>query len=483
MPSALLAILAAAGSGVMLSWSAELMATIHLVTGIAGFVPIAIFLAGHWWQRRHRVGGHPNARYGYVALVSLILLLLSGLALLPWTNVRLFWMVHTGAAILLLLDLALHVVWRLRRRLWRKPETVLQGWPIIFAITGISAVITLLLPVQQPIELAPAEHVTIAHDVLESNQLAAAADCQGCHDDVAGQWQLSAHGNAAVDNYYQALASMFIQEQGVEAVRFCAGCHNPVGLMQGEIDASAQVAAGDSEHAYEARHLGAELAISQRAAEGVSCVACHQASTLDVSPGNGSLAITKANDLPQGSRSQFALKIAPDRHQAAMSLSNSSTFQESALCGSCHNLTLPSGMSLEPTFDEWFNSPYPAQETSCQDCHMPEVSGRRVDSGLDGRIAAHGGQPGAPSSLPDLSRNTDLLRQAATLDVDWSVNELGFLQLNVWVTNSGAGHYLPTGADDLRQLWLATEIRNDSGQVVWETGQPDSGGRLPRGGR
>jgi hypothetical protein len=102
-----------------------------------------------------------------------------------------------------------------------------------------------------------------------------------------------------------------------------------------------------------------------------------------------------------------------------------------------------------------------------------------VDSGFIDNIALHGGQPGAPSSLPGLATGTALLRQAATLDLAWAINDQGHLKLRVGVTNSGAGHYLPTGADDLRQLWLALRLTDEMGEIVWEAGQPGLIGRLP----
>ena len=105
---------------------------------------------------------------------------------------------------------------------------------------------------------------------------------------------------------------------------------------------------------------------------------------------------------------------------------------------------------------------------------MPEVVGRRVNSGLSSGIAEHGGQPGAPSSLPYMAGGTELLRQAASLKIEFSAGEDGQTQLTVWVSNSGAGHYLPTGVDDLRQLWLAVTVADARGEIIWQSGQPDA---------
>jgi hypothetical protein len=276
-----------------------------------------------------------------------------------------------------------------------------------------------------------------------------------------------------------------MEERGVQAVRFCATCHNPIGLVQGEIDINAaQSAKAEGQPAYQARQTGITLSISQRAAEGVACALCHQAARVAESPANGSLQLdVNAIGFPQDAFARLSLRAVPDAHRDQL---RRPVIQQAELCGSCHNLHLPeSGLAVEPTFDEWKNSPYPAQGITCQTCHFAPAPASMVDSSLPEAIGAHGVAPGAPSSLPDLSDETTLLKMAATLDVsalDVSAStnptDPSGLMATITITNSGAGHRLPTGASDLRQVWLELTLRDAQGQLAWSSGVLDQYGQL-----
>jgi hypothetical protein len=77
-----------------------------------------------------------------------------------------------------------------------------------------------------------------------------------------------------------------------------------------------------------------------------------------------------------------------------------------------------------------------------------------------------------------MASTTDLLRQAATLHISLVVMPDRTLRASIIITNSGAGHYLPTGADDLRQVWLETRLFDEAGTVHWESGQLNAYGEL-----
>lgn len=324
----------------------------------------------------------------------------------------------------------------------------------------------------------PSPIIPIAPASLGSGHLFAAPDCSPCHSAVTQQWQTSAHAHAATEAYYQAVATLFIEERGPEAVRYCATCHNPIGLMQGEIEASSAtpaITAGGA--AYAARKLGAALPISPRAAEGVTCALCHQAAQVSALPLNGSLSlVANLADMPTDALAQLVLRAVPTAHTATLL---PSVIQQAELCGSCHNLRLPdSTIALEPTYDEWRASPYPERAITCQTCHMPQVAGSKADSGAVQMIGAHGNLPGVASSLPGLADDTTLLRGAATLEVQVTpdATDPAGLTVTVIITNSGAGHHLPTGASDLRQMWLELTLRDVAGQVVWSSGVLDEYG-------
>jgi len=322
--------------------------------------------------------------------------------------------------------------------------------------------------------------VPVAHASLGSSMLLTAHDCALCHAAITQQWSVSGHAHAATDAYYQAVTTLFIEERGPDAVRYCATCHNPVGLMQGEVDVNAaHRVKSASGAAYQARKLGVNLPISQRAAEGVTCALCHQATEVASSPVNGSIKLaTNAFVLPTNALAQLSLRAVPDSHRETLLRP---VIQQAELCGSCHNLRLPNdGPALEPTFDEWRASLYPARGMSCQTCHFPYAQAPKADSSLPQTVGAHGGLPGAPSSLPGLAGDITLLQKAATLDASlvMSTTDSTTLMATVTITNSGAGHHLPTGANDLRQMWLELVLRDGSGQVVWTSGTLDKYGAL-----
>jgi hypothetical protein len=184
--------------------------------------------------------------------------------------------------------------------------------------------------------------------------------------------------------------------------------------------------------------------------------------------------------LPTNALAQLSLRAVPDSHRETLLRP---VIRQAELCGSCHNLRLPDGSAVEPTFDEWKDSPYPARGMTCQSCHFPQAQAPKADSSLPQTVGAHGGLPGAPSSLPGLADDATLLQKAATLDASLAVSptDSAALMATVTITNSGAGHHLPTGANDLRQMWLELVLRDAAGQVVWTSGVLDKYGALDPG--
>ncbi|MBW2377883.1 MAG: hypothetical protein JRF55_18240 [Deltaproteobacteria bacterium] len=72
---------------------------------------------------------------------------------------------------------------------------------------------------------------------LDVSRFAKTDDCADCHPDVASHWMHSAHAYASFDNpWYRASIDQFRAARGKEESRFCAGCHDPLLLMSGDIE-------------------------------------------------------------------------------------------------------------------------------------------------------------------------------------------------------------------------------------------------------
>jgi len=219
-----------------------------------------------------------------------------------------------------------------------------------------------------------------------------------------------------------------------------------------------------------------------------------------------------------------------------------SAVTRSRICGNCHNVFnpalsydsvnsqyLPNSINepapsfdssadnrpfpVERTFDEWLRSSYASggvfapqfaaskpngMVETCQDCHMPRVTGQAADSAFNpitrnclttGCLPRHDFM-GANTWLPGLLQNaawrlsalndvsylntartqtTVFLKKSATMSITLSEPTLGSREATVTVVNQ-TGHKLPTGYPEGRRMWINLKAYNSAGSQVYESG-------------
>jgi len=280
--------------------------------------------------------------------------------------------------------------------------------------------------------------------------------CGGCHTDIYQQWQGSMMNNSITDRLYLAVYEEQNHETGGKYDAFCVACHTPIG--------------SDSQEA--PPPTGAQISPVTR--EGIQCDFCHTLTSPDAYQ-PGPLKTGPFND----SVSSF--------HQSAyLELSTKSEF-----CGNCHDMVHPdTGVPLQTTYTEWQNGPYAAEGVQCQDCHLtpgPGVTkpnpGKAALSGPDRpHIYTHeftGGNVTALASPAHQQQARERLAAAATVQiVPAAVVPGADLQLQVNVTNNGAGHNIPTGVTEIREMWLEVLITDASGQTAFWSGGMDEHGEV-----
>jgi len=308
--------------------------------------------------------------------------------------------------------------------------------------------------------------------------------CGVCHDQQLSQWLPSLHARSADELIYEGVEAIAIADNSPEFVRWCNGCHTPVALAEGRI--SPGIPAGN--------HM----------IEGVSCAFCHTVSAVGTPLENASL--VSSPDLSRNTafwgpgsatfRAGVLLtRINPTPHRQSYL---KDFHQSSEFCGSCHRETNPfrGGFVLQDTFQEWKESPYAKEGqgfASCQDCHMSDglvrfeatpgqkvVWGKRYDHVSSHRfLGANTVIPALYGDREQLHWNEKMLRSCAqvTLEVPDAIEAGGSLKIRVSVTNSGAGHHLPTGIE-LRQMWLELSVVDSNEQSIQRFGEVDALGNL-----
>jgi hypothetical protein len=154
---------------------------------------------------------------------------------------------------------------------------------------------------------------------------------------------------------------------------------------------------------------------------------------------------------------------------------------QSAHCGSCHDVMHNSAL-LEKSFAQWSNSPYKERTDQCQDCHMPRYSGQAAVGGPFRETLRRHNFPAVTIplvSFPNRGYQEEgvrrFLRTAARMTVllPERAQAGAELSLKVKVKNSGAGHNLPTGLSNERQMWIEVTVLGEDGQAVFRSGNLD----------
>ncbi|MDY0340027.1 MAG: multiheme c-type cytochrome [Coriobacteriia bacterium] len=266
----------------------------------------------------------------------------------------------------------------------------------------------------------------------------------GCHADLFEQWSPSMHAQALTDPIYLTKLAEADAATDGEVTPFCLSCHTPVGIMAGEV-------------------TGLDHSVASGvAAEGTTCTFCHHTTGTNEPVGNASQVVS-----PEDVR-VAQIKDPQAAHEAAYS-----EFHETAeFCGACHNVVHPtSGVHLEATYKEWKEGPYSAEGTVCQDCHM--TPGPGVTKPNPGKAASTGPDrdhiytmtfAGGNVALGDAEKAEERLKAAAQLELELpEIVESGDVAVKATITNVGAGHYLPTGLTEVRQMWLEVTATDAEG--------------------
>jgi hypothetical protein len=148
--------------------------------------------------------------------------------------------------------------------------------------------------------------------------------------------------------------------------------------------------------------------------------------------------------------------------------------EKSQFCAPCHQFSFW-GTPIYQSFREWLESPYPQMGVECQICHMPpDGIMTNVAPGAGGverdpmTIHAHT-QPGA--SDVELLQNTVTMTMSAHPMV-------GHVLVTVSITNTGAGHHVPTDFPGRHLILVVTAIDEQGRSMAQTSGPtvPDWGG-------
>lgn len=305
----------------------------------------------------------------------------------------------------------------------------------------------------------PSRASTAWHDVKIS-MFDAPEVCGGCHTKAYKEWKGSMHSNAWTDPVYRAALNHVSKTSGGKVDLLCMGCHTPAGVVSGEANPAGK-------------------GMSKIADRGVHCDVCHNISDTN-GIGNGAYVLTpKLNGRPM----KFGpLKDAVSPYHDTV---YSALHTRSEFCGQCHNVTHPfNRLPIERTYSEWKDSVYNGLGVQCQDCHMKPAAGK-VTPFTKERPKVYGhyfvGGNAVVTHLLGSDMHADMARQmlksAATVEIEApkGLPRGDMASVIVKVTNVGAGHKLPTGFPEGREMWLDFKVTDSNGRVLYQLGRVRDG--------
>jgi hypothetical protein len=285
----------------------------------------------------------------------------------------------------------------------------------------------------QAIPAGDAAHGQFSYDDFES-----AEACADCHEDISGQWQNSMMSQAYVHQwdaieYFRLAVPHAERKPKVAGVKDgCNGCHAPVSFLAGDTPPP-------------------EPGSGSMADEAVTCDLCHSIVGFKGKEPFNFNYLVKPGSIKWGGREGLE---SPDHDTAG-----SEFLQSTEFCGTCHNEMSPYGIWVKSTQREYAAGPYPEMGITCQDCHMQAAPGM-LSSIADDAVADrrnhffHGAH--SPSKIGGV---IELAMWAESTDIKRGQS----MVLSLALFNAKAGHKVPSGSAEERQLWVTVHAIDAAG--------------------
>ena len=219
--------------------------------------------------------------------------------------------------------------------------------------------------------------------------------CGECHEDIYEQWNSSMHHFSSFNNQFYRKSIEYMQETaGVEASKWCAGCHDHAMFFNGRFEQPV-----------------IEQIDTPEAQAGLGCMSCHSITRVPDTMGNGGFEMTYPplhelmttdNELLR-TVNKYVINTAPAPHRKAF-MKPFMREDSAEFCSTCHKVHLDSPVNNYRWFrgfndyDNWQASGvsghgarsfyYPAESQSCRDCHMPLVESDDPGN-VDGFVRSH----------------------------------------------------------------------------------------------
>lgn len=303
-------------------------------------------------------------------------------------------------------------------------------------------------------------------EVLDDKKFENAQVCGACHVEIYQEWRSSIMALAWDDPIYRALLKKASIATDGKIDNFCTGCHTPIGLLTGKINSNVNREGPDP--------------TAESQLPGVDCEACHNVTGISgMENGAYVINVTEGNEkLKFGPR---ANAVSPYHETQESVLHTRSEF-----CSTCHNVTHPfNNVPIERTYDEWFESAYRTDGVECQDCHMAKEQDKAATMGPKRKDRRSHDFAAANTTILKYFGNHKkakkarrLLQSSAELEfvgLPDSFSPGSYANVSVKVKNVGAGHKLPTGFPEGREVWLDFVVSDKAGKELFRLGEIKNG--------